>query len=96
MENVVIYFARQFVLLLNFVLSSSCSYERPLFGGGFLTPFKGVPMAMKLTRNDLLQAWMTLVKLRETGNLDVSDDQFVLTVLNILDREQHKRMETES
>lgn len=53
-------------------------------------------MAMKLTRNDLLQAWMTLVKLRETGNLDVSDDQFVLTVLNILDREQHKRMDAES
>lgn len=39
MEGVVIYFARQFVLLLNFVLSSSCSYERPLFGGGFLTPY---------------------------------------------------------
>ena len=88
-----IYFARQFVLLLNFVLSSSCSYERPLFGGGFLTPYQGAPMTMKLTRSDLLQAWMTLVKLRETKKLDASDDQFVLAVLNIVDREQHKRME---
>ena len=50
-------------------------------------------MTMKLTRSDLLQAWMTLVKLRETKNLDASDDQFVLAVLNIVDREQHKKME---
>jgi hypothetical protein len=48
---------------------------------------------MEPTRTELLQAWMTLVKLRDGNKLDASDDQFVLSVLQILDREQRTRME---
>ena len=40
---------------------------------------------MEPTRNDLLQAWMTLVKLRDTNVLDPGDDQLVLSVMQILD-----------
>jgi hypothetical protein len=48
---------------------------------------------MEPTRNDLLYAWMTLVKLRDTNVLDAADDQFVLSVLRILDKEQRLRMD---
>jgi hypothetical protein len=47
---------------------------------------------MEPTRNDLLQAWMTLVKLRDTNVLDPGDDQLVLSVMQILDAEQRLRM----
>jgi hypothetical protein len=49
---------------------------------------------MEPTRNDLLQAWMTLVKLRDTNVLDPGDDQLVLSVMQILDTEQRLRMDT--
>ncbi len=49
---------------------------------------------MEPTRNDLLQAWMTLVKLRDTNVLDPGDDQLVLSVMQILDAEQRLRMGT--
>mgnify|MGYP005988154985 CR=1 FL=1 len=49
---------------------------------------------MEPTRNDLLQAWMTLVKLRDTNVLDPGDDQLVLSVMQILDAEQRLRMDT--
>jgi len=47
---------------------------------------------MEPTRIELLQAWMTLAKLRDGNKLDASDDQFVLSTLQILDKEQHKRI----
>jgi len=47
---------------------------------------------MEPTRNDLLYAWMTLVKLRDTNVLDPGDDQLVLSVMQIIDKEQHLRM----
>lgn len=47
---------------------------------------------MKPTREDLLLAWITLVKLRETEQIDVADDQFLLATLNMLDKYQHKLM----
>jgi len=47
---------------------------------------------MKPTREDLLLAWITLVKLRETYQIDAADDQFLLTTLNIIDKYQHKLM----
>jgi len=48
---------------------------------------------MRPTRTEMLLAWMTLVKLREDSRLDAADDQFVLSVLQILDREQRKQVE---
>jgi hypothetical protein len=48
---------------------------------------------MEPTRNDLLYAWMTLVKLRDTNVLDPGDDQLVLSVMQIIDKEQHLRMD---
>jgi hypothetical protein len=49
---------------------------------------------MEPTRNDLLLAWMTLVKLRDSNVLDASDDQLqlVLSVLQVLDQEQNLRI----
>jgi hypothetical protein len=44
---------------------------------------------MEPTRNELLLAWMTLVKLRDSNVLDASDDQLVLSVLRVLDQEQN-------
>lgn len=43
---------------------------------------------MTPTKIELLQAWITLVKLRDTNVLDASDDQIVLSTLQILDKEQ--------
>ena len=43
---------------------------------------------MTSTKIELLQAWVTLVKLRDTNVLDASDDQIVLSTLQILDKEQ--------
>tara|TARA_R110000744_G_scaffold166840_1_gene284123 strand:+ start:5787 stop:5933 length:147 start_codon:yes stop_codon:yes gene_type:complete len=43
---------------------------------------------MTPTKIELLQAWVTLVKLRDTNVLDASDDQIVLSTLQILDKEQ--------
>ena len=48
---------------------------------------------MRPTRTEMLLAWMTLVKLREGSRLDAADDQFVLSVLHILDKEQRKQVE---
>jgi len=36
---------------------------------------------------------MTLVKLRDTNVLDPGDDQLVLSVMQIIDKEQHLRMD---
>jgi hypothetical protein len=47
---------------------------------------------MKPTREDLLLAWITLVKLRETYDIDAADDQFLLTTLKLIDKYQHKIM----
>jgi len=47
---------------------------------------------MKPTREDLLLAWITLVKLRETYDIDAADDQFLLTTLKLVDKYQHKIM----
>ncbi len=47
---------------------------------------------MKPTREDLLLAWITLVKLRETYQIDAADDQFLLATLKLVDKYQHKIM----
>lgn len=47
---------------------------------------------MKPTREDLLLAWITLVKLRETYDIDAADDQFLLVTLKLVDKYQHKIM----
>ena len=39
---------------------------------------------------ELLLAWMTLVKLRDSNVLDAGDDQIVLSTLQILDTEQRQ------
>jgi hypothetical protein len=43
---------------------------------------------MEATKNELLLAWMTLVKLRDSNVLDAGDDQIILSALQILDEEQ--------
>jgi|TARA_R110000803_G_scaffold59855_2_gene118814 hypothetical protein len=43
---------------------------------------------MTPTKIELLQAWITLVKLRDTNVLGAGDDQIVLSTLQILDKEQ--------
>ena len=45
---------------------------------------------MEATKNELLLAWMTLVKLRDSNVLDAGDDQIVLSTLQILDAEQRQ------
>tara|TARA_R110000803_G_scaffold109724_4_gene178113 strand:+ start:428 stop:574 length:147 start_codon:yes stop_codon:yes gene_type:complete len=45
---------------------------------------------MEATKNELLLAWMTLVKLRDSNVLDAGDDQIVLSTLQILDTEQRQ------
>jgi hypothetical protein len=47
---------------------------------------------MKPTREDLLLAWITLVKLRETYDIDAADDQFLLATLKLVDKYQYKIM----
>lgn len=47
---------------------------------------------MKPTREELLLAWITLVKLRETYQIDAADDQFLLATLKLVDKYQHKIM----
>jgi len=43
---------------------------------------------MEANKTELLLAWMTLVKLRDSNVLDAGDDQIVLSTLQILDTEQ--------
>ena len=43
---------------------------------------------MEANKTELLLAWMTLVKLRDSNVLDAGDDQIVLSTLQILDKEQ--------
>jgi|TARA_R110000787_G_scaffold186988_1_gene298744 hypothetical protein len=43
---------------------------------------------MEATKNELLLAWMTLVKLRDSNVLDAGDDQIILSALKIIDEEQ--------
>jgi len=53
------------------------------------------------TRAEVLEAWMTLVKIRETyaktygKAIDAGDDQFLLAALKLVDQYQHKLMLTE-
>ena len=53
---------------------------------------------MNPTREDVLLAWMTLVKIRESyaitygKPIDAADDQFLLAALKLLDKYQHKMM----
>jgi len=43
---------------------------------------------MEANKTELLLAWMTLIKLRDSNVLDASDDQIILSTLQILDKEQ--------
>jgi len=43
---------------------------------------------MEANKTELLLAWMTLVKLRDSNVLDAGDDQIVLSTLQIIDKEQ--------
>ena len=43
---------------------------------------------MEANKTELLLAWMTLIKLRDSNVLDAGDDQIVLSTLQILDKEQ--------
>ena len=43
---------------------------------------------MEPTKTELLVAWMTLIKLRDSNVLDPADDQIVLSTLQIIDKEQ--------
>ena len=45
---------------------------------------------MEANKTELLLAWMTLVKLRDSNVLDAGDDQIVLSTLQILDAEQRQ------
>ncbi len=45
---------------------------------------------MEANKIELLLAWMTLVKLRDSNVLDAGDDQIVLSTLQILDTEQRQ------
>jgi len=57
-----------------------------------------VKPTMNPTREDVLLAWMTLVKIREAyaitygRPIDPADDQFLLAALKLLDKYQHKLM----
>jgi len=44
---------------------------------------------MEATKTELLLAWMTIVKLRDSNVLDAGDDQIMLSALHILDKEQN-------
>ena len=43
---------------------------------------------MEATKKELLLAWMTLVKLRDSNVLDAGADQIILSALQIIDAEQ--------
>ena len=45
---------------------------------------------MEPTKEELLLSWMVIVKLRDSNVLDASDDQIVLSALQILDKEQRR------
>ena len=45
---------------------------------------------MEANKTELLLAWMTLIKLRDSNVLDASDDQIILSTLQILDTEQRQ------
>ena len=62
------------------------------FKVGVRGPFVWRMFHMKPTRVELLLAWITLVKMRETYQIDAADDQFLLATLNIVDKYQHKLM----
>ena len=74
-------------LLANNVLSSSCSKKHPPSSEGV---FQLLPQEnlMEATKKELLLAWMTLVKLRDSNVLDAGADQTILSALQIIDAEQ--------
>ncbi len=45
---------------------------------------------MEANKTELLLAWMTLIKLRDSNVLDAGDDQIILSTLQILDTEQRQ------
>ena len=45
---------------------------------------------MEPTRIELLLAWMTLIKLRDSNVLGPEDDQIILSAIRILDTEQRQ------
>ncbi len=45
---------------------------------------------MEPTKEELLLSWMVIVKLRDSNVLDASDDQIMLSALQILDKEQRR------
>ena len=45
---------------------------------------------MEPTKEELLLSWMVIVKLRDSNVLDASDDQIMLSALQILDKEQQR------
>jgi hypothetical protein len=47
---------------------------------------------IKPTREELLECWMTLFKTKETLLSDPSDEQMVLTVLDIINRLQKEAL----
>jgi hypothetical protein len=53
---------------------------------------KGISKMIKPTREELLECWMTLFKTKETLLSDPSDEQMVLTVLDIINRLQKEAL----
>ena len=45
---------------------------------------------MKPTKKEILEAWITLAKLIDEKEIEVGDEQFVRTVMNILDKRREK------
>jgi hypothetical protein len=45
---------------------------------------------MNLSREELLEAWITLAKIIDQAEIDECDEQFIRTTLNILDRLREK------
>jgi len=89
MASIVIYLARQFVLLLTLRAVILLLSERPPLRRGFPNSYTK-EFLMEANKTELLLAWMTLVKLRDSNVLDAGDDQIVLSTLQILDAEQRQ------
>lgn len=45
---------------------------------------------MKPSKEELMSAWITLAKLIDEQEIEVGDEQFVRTVMNILDKRREK------
>jgi hypothetical protein len=55
--------------------------------------YQGEPITMKPTRSDILQAWLTLQKVRETysqDRLDEADKMMLIDVMKLLDELQQE------